>query len=111
MTLSRPIAFSAMNRRARAIKKTPRPRRRPEPAVNYEIVMRFTSLKREPKTYVVRLLLILVPLLVGGSLGLIRSPLLLGQGLPPLTEKLANLAECDTGVLFAHILALLVGEE
>lgn len=36
--------------------------------------------------------LLLVPLLVGGSLGLVGSLLLVVQGLPLLAEKLANLA-------------------
>jgi hypothetical protein len=38
------------------------------------------------------LLLVLIALLVGGSLGLIGGTLLLGKGLPALTEDLANLA-------------------
>ena len=42
--------------------------------------------------YVVGLLLILVSLLVGSSLGLVRSPLLVTQSLPSLSEDLANLA-------------------
>ena len=42
--------------------------------------------------YVVGLLLILVSLLVGSSLGLIRGALLLAQSLPALTEDLADLA-------------------
>jgi len=60
---------------------------------------------------VVRRLLILITLLVGGSLGLIGTTLLLVQGLPSLTEDLANLAKADARVLVANILALLVGEE
>jgi hypothetical protein len=60
---------------------------------------------------VVSLLLILVSLLVDGSLGLVRSTLLLVEGLPSLTEELADLAERDTGVLLTDVLTLLVGEE
>ena len=37
-------------------------------------------------------LLLLVPLLVGGSLGLVWDLLLVVQGLPPLAQKLADLA-------------------
>lgn len=62
-------------------------------------------------TYVVGLLLILVALLVGGSLGLIGTTLLVVEGLPALTQDLANLAERNAGVLLANVLALLVGEE
>jgi hypothetical protein len=62
-------------------------------------------------TYVVGLLLILVSLLVGGSLGLIRSTLLLVKSLPSLTEELADLTERDTRVLLTDVLTLLVGEE
>lgn len=40
-------------------------------------------------------LLLLVTLLVSGSLGLVRGLLLLVQGLPPLTEDLADLA-CES---------------
>jgi hypothetical protein len=43
-------------------------------------------------SYLVSSLLLLVTLLVGGSLGLVRSALLLGQSLPLLTELLADLA-------------------
>lgn len=43
-------------------------------------------------TYVVGGLLILVALLVDGSLGLVGDSLLLVQGLPPLSENLADLA-------------------
>jgi len=42
-------------------------------------------------TYLVSSLLLLVALLVGGSLGLVGSALLLGQSLPLLTKLLANL--------------------
>jgi hypothetical protein len=80
--------------------------------------------------YVVGLLLILVSLLVGSSLGLIRGALLLAQSLPALTEDLADLAwregsetcqmprnkntkltERDTGVLLTDVLTLLIGKE
>lgn len=44
------------------------------------------------ETHVVCGLLVLVPLLVSGGLGLVRRPLLLAQGLPALSEKLADLA-------------------
>jgi hypothetical protein len=77
-------------------------------------------------------LLLLVPLLVSGGLGLIRSTLLVGERLPLLAEELANLAwmkmklsagvlklrggaveltELDAGVVLANLLALVVGEE
>jgi hypothetical protein len=42
--------------------------------------------------YLVGGLLLLITLLVGGSLGVVWSALLLVQGLPPLSEKLADLA-------------------
>jgi hypothetical protein len=78
--------------------------------------------------YLVSGLLLFVPLLVGGSLGLVRGTLLLGQSLPLLAELLADLTwvgldaatlehqdrrltELDTGVVLADLLALLVGEE
>lgn len=51
------------------------------------------SNSRERSTYVVGLLLILITLLVGGSLGLIGGTLLVVQGLPSLTEQLADLTE------------------
>jgi hypothetical protein len=57
------------------------------------------------------LLLIFVSLLVGSSLGLIGGTLLLVQGLPSLTEELADLAERDARVLLTNVLTLLVGEE
>jgi hypothetical protein len=41
--------------------------------------------------YLVSGLLLFVPLLVGGSLGLVRGTLLLGQSLPLLAELLADL--------------------
>ena len=41
-------------------------------------------------------LLLLVTLLVGGSLGLVGSLLLLVKGLPLLSEELANIA-CENG--------------
>jgi hypothetical protein len=43
------------------------------------------------ETYLVSGLLLLVTLLVGGSLGLVRRTLLLGQSLPLLAELLADL--------------------
>ena len=43
-------------------------------------------------TYVVASLLILITLLVRGSLGLVRSTLLVVQSLPALTEDLADLS-------------------
>jgi hypothetical protein len=43
-------------------------------------------------TYLVSGLLLFVPLLVGGGLGLVRLALLLAQGLPLLAEHLADLA-------------------
>ena len=43
-------------------------------------------------TYLVSGLLLLVTLLVSGGLGLVRSALLLSEGLPPLTKHLADLA-------------------
>lgn len=62
-------------------------------------------------TYVVSLLLILVSLLVGGSLGLVGSTLLLVKSLPALSEELSDLTEGNTRVLLANVLTLLVGEE
>lgn len=74
-------------------------------------------------------LLLFVPLLVSGSLGLIWCLLLLVQGLPPLTEELANLAftksatsarasvlvsrltELDAWVLIADLITGVIGEE
>jgi hypothetical protein len=44
------------------------------------------------QTYGIGSLLLLVPLLVSGSLGLVWLALLLSEGLPPLTEHLADLA-------------------
>lgn len=87
--------------------------------------------------YIVGGLLILVTLLVGGSLGIVGSTLLVVEGLPALTEETTDLAfhgekwlvrlwiktnkhrehdygdltELDTRVLLTHILTLLVGEE
>lgn len=46
----------------------------------------------EETTYIVAGLLVLVTLLVLGSLGLVWAALLLVQGLPSLTEDLADLA-------------------
>merc|ERR1712130_754124 len=40
-----------------------------------------------------------------------REPLLVVQALPLLTKDLADLAELDTGVLLANLVALVVGEE
>lgn len=62
-------------------------------------------------TYIIRLLFIFVALLVGRSLGLIRSALLVAQSLPTLAEDLANLTKRHAGVLLSHVIALLVGEE
>lgn len=62
-------------------------------------------------SYVVGLLLVLITLLVGGSLGLIGGTLLVVEGLPALTEDLADLTEGDAGVLLTDVLTLLVGEE
>lgn len=62
-------------------------------------------------SYVIRLLLIFVPLLVGGGLGLVRCALLVAESLPPLTEDLADLAERDAGVLLTDIVTLLVRKE
>jgi hypothetical protein len=42
-------------------------------------------------TYLISGLLLFVPLLVSGSLGLVRGTLLLGQSLPLLAELLADL--------------------
>lgn len=62
-------------------------------------------------TYVVRLLFVLISLLVSGSLGLIRHPLLLRKRLPSLTENLADLSKRHTRILFANVLTLLIGKE
>lgn len=62
-------------------------------------------------THLVSSLLVLVSLLVGSSLGVVWRPLLVAQSLPALTQDLANLAECDTGVLLPDVVTLLVGEE
>jgi hypothetical protein len=62
-------------------------------------------------SYVVGLLLILVSLLIGSGLGLVGSALLVVEGLPALTEELANLAEGDARVFLTDVLTLLVGEE
>jgi hypothetical protein len=67
--------------------------------------------KKRWVSHVVGLLLILVPLLVGSSLGLVGRALLVAQSLPPLTEDLADLAESDARVLLTDVLTLLVGEE
>ena len=74
-------------------------------------------------------LLLFVALLVSGSLGVVGLALSLGQGLPLVTEHLADLACCegqpvamsqrtacnltkgDTGVLLANLVTVLVGEE
>lgn len=74
-------------------------------------------------------LLLLVTLLVSGGLGLVRGLLLVVEGLPLLTEELANLAydasvscshvkdcwrrhtELDARVVLADLVTLLVGEE
>lgn len=78
--------------------------------------------------YLVSGLLLLVTLLVRGSLGLVGRTLLLRQGLPPLTEKLADVTcirlksrfaaafldkftELDTGVVLTDLVTLLVGKE
>jgi hypothetical protein len=66
---------------------------------------------RRALTYVVCLLFVLVPLLVGGGLSLIWCTLLLTEGLPPLTEEPTNLTKRDAGVFLAHVLALLIGKE
>lgn len=47
------------------------------------------------EAYLVGLLLILIPLLVRGSLGLVGSALLVVQCLPSLTKDLADLAYVD----------------
>ena len=62
-------------------------------------------------SYVVGGLLILISLLVGSSLGLVGSTLLVVESLPALAEKLADLTEGDARVLLANVLTLLVGEE
>lgn len=62
-------------------------------------------------SYIVGLLLILIPLLVGSSLGLVGRTLLVAESLPSLTEDLADLAESDAGVLLPDVVTLLVGEE
>ena len=73
-------------------------------------------------------LLLLVTLLVGLGLSVVGLLLLVAEGLPLLTELLANLAwdvlvicfdqnqsvqhtELDAGVVLANLVALLVGEE
>jgi hypothetical protein len=78
--------------------------------------------------YLVGSLLFLVPLLVSGGLGIVWLALLLVQGLPLLSEKLADLAyawlemwfmlvelyrltELDAGVVLADLVTLIVGEE
>lgn len=62
-------------------------------------------------TYIVSLLLILISLLIGGSLGVVGSALLLVESLPSLTEDLADLTEGHIRVVVTDALALLVGEE
>lgn len=62
-------------------------------------------------TYVVGSLLVLVALLVGSSLGLIRGALLFAEGLPALTESLADVTKGGVGVLLTNVVTLLVGEE
>lgn len=90
-----------------AFKTTPPLRRRP-----VRVVSRTLPRSGDQRlSYVVGLLLILVPLLVGSGLGLVRRALLVAQSLPPLTEDLADLAESDARVLLANVLTLLVGEE
>jgi hypothetical protein len=49
-------------------------------------------MERSLGTYVVAGLLIFVTLLVGGSLGLIRTTLLLAQSLPSFSENFSDLA-------------------
>lgn len=62
-------------------------------------------------SYVISSLLILISLLVDSSLGLIWGSLLLVEGLPALTEELADLTEGNTRVFLTDVLSLLVGEE
>ena len=80
------------------------------------------------KSYVVLSLFVLIALLVIGSLLLVWLSLLLSQGLPSITEDLADLAykgisgcsprvrldhltKADAWVLITDILTLLVGKE
>lgn len=62
--------------------------------------------KRKKGTYVVCGLLVFVSLFVSGSLLLIGDSLLVAQGLPPLSEDLANLAYTDKLVSFCFSLYL-----
>lgn len=62
-------------------------------------------------TYIVSLLLVLVSLLIGSSLGVIGSTLLLVERLPSLTEDLADLTKGHIRVVIADALTLLVGKE
>lgn len=62
-------------------------------------------------THVVLGLLLFVSLLVSSSLGLIWCSLLLGQGLPLVSEDLADLTKADTRILFSDGISLVVGEE
>ncbi len=62
-------------------------------------------------SYIIGLLLVLIPLLIGSSLGLVGRALLVAESLPPLTEDLADLAESHTRVLLTDVVTLLVGEE
>lgn len=56
--------------------------------------------KKKKGTYVVCGLLVFVSLFIGGSLLLIGDSLLVAQGLPSLSEDLANLAYMDKLVSF-----------
>jgi hypothetical protein len=58
-----------------------------------------------------RLNLILIALPVGGSLGHVRGPLFIVQGLPELTQNLADLTEPNARILVSDVLALLIGKE
>ena len=71
----------------RAFTQTPLPPPRPEPGdllASVQVLSRYA-------TYLVSGLLLLVALLVGSGLGLEGSLLLLIEGLPLLTEDLANI--------------------
>jgi hypothetical protein len=63
------------------------------------------------ETHIVLGLLIFISLLVSCGLLLIGLSLLLGEGLPSVTENLADLTEADAGVLLTNVLTLFVGEE
>lgn len=56
-------------------------------------------------------LLVFVSLLVGLGLLFVGAAVFVAQGLPALTENLADLAKGDTRVLLSDALTLLVGEE